>query len=193
MYAETDRLILREPVLGDTAGALGFLSDPEVMRWTHLGPDPYDEAQARRWIEDVIFHNRFVPRSSHNMVIVERQTGQIVGWIGIGNPDVPEIGNLDFGYALRRDRWGRGYMTEALVALLDFAFTEMRATIIFGECEAVNAGSYRVMEKAGMKPDCHYPEARKGLAEPRDMLRYTLSREQWMAYKVNPIVHQGVG
>src|SRR5690348_13507308 len=104
MYAETEHLVIRDPLLPDWQGALNFLADPEVMRWIHLGPKPFNAEQAQRWIDDLIHYNNQQPRDSHNCLIVERDTDQIVGWIGIGKPSPHriEIGDLDFGYALAR-------------------------------------------------------------------------------------------
>lgn len=175
MNVQTERLIIREPVADDWRGAMCFLADAEVMRWIHLGPEPFTEAQARQWISDLVFHNRQQPRSAHNSLMVERETGQIIGWIGFGKPSHDGIGDLDFGYALARGYWGKGYMTEALNALLHFAFTELNAQSVFGECEVMNIGSSRVMEKAGMQRD-------KQVTDPEDsheMFRYLITKDQW--------------
>jgi RimJ/RimL family protein N-acetyltransferase len=176
MNLETTRLLIHDPVASDWRGVLKFLTDPEVMRWIHLGPKPFNEAQTKQWIADLIYHNSHQPRFSHNSLIVERETGQIIGWIGIGVPSHDGIGDLDFGYAMARDYWGKGYMTEALKALLAFAFTELGASSVFGECEVANIGSFCVMEKAGMRLDKRYTD----LEDSSEMFRYTLTKEQWL-------------
>jgi RimJ/RimL family protein N-acetyltransferase len=147
------------------------------MRWIHLGLEPYTEAQAQQWIADLIFHNSQQPRFSHNSLIVERETGQIIGWIGIGKPSHDEFGDLDFGYALAKDYWNKGYMTEAVKALLGFAFRELGANTVFAECEAAHTGSFRVMEKAWMRRDKRYIDPE----DSSEMFRYTITKQQWLA------------
>lgn len=181
MQFHTERLLIRDPILDDWEEVHLFLSDPEVMRWTYLGPQPYTPAQSRLWIESHIYHNNAVPRFSHNSVLVERQSGQILGWIGIGEPNDTTLGDLDFGYALTRLYWGKGYMTEALKGVLKFAFEQLEANVVFGECKTVNTGSYRVMEKAGMQRSHLFVETPHPLAEPIPYYHYTISRELWKA------------
>jgi RimJ/RimL family protein N-acetyltransferase len=177
MQFETERLRIRDPVATDLEGVHAFLSDPAVMRWTHLGPEPYTWAQSREWIEAQMDHNRAEPRFSHNSVIVERNSAQILGWIGIGAPADATWGDLDFGYALRRQSWGNGYMTEALRGVLLFAFEHMGATSVFGMCETANVGSARVMEKAGMQHIATCLERRFPLAEAVPMCVYQIARK----------------
>lgn len=183
MYAETPRLLIRDPVPEDWRGVYSFLSDAEVMRWIHLGPLPYTEAQCQRWIADLIDYNGEVPRQSHNCVIVNRATDRVIGWIGVGKPSPwrENVGDLDFGYALARDQWGKGYMTEVVGALLAFAFTELDAQRVFAVCEVVNPGSARVMEKNGMTRDDRFFDTEPGLTAPKEMFLYTISKDRWLA------------
>jgi RimJ/RimL family protein N-acetyltransferase len=87
---------------------------------------------------------------------VEKSTGRFVGWFHLrpgdgAGPDEPEL-----GYRLRREVWGRGYATEGSLALIDKAFTELRADRVYASTMAVNVASRRVMEKAGTgAPDSH--------------------------------------
>lgn len=181
MNFHTPRLWIRDPSLDDLAGVYPFLSDPQVMRSSHFGPEPYTWQQARAWLEEQIFHNQQNPRFSHNSLLIERQSQHILGTLGIGLPADTSFGDLDFGYSLRRDCWGRGYMTEALRGMLAFAFEHLGASTIFGECAAANAASSRVMAKAGMQPTSAYVEAHPVTAEPVAMLRYTITRQAWLS------------
>ncbi len=188
MYCETEHLLIRDPVLEDWRGAHSFLADPEVMRWIHLGPKPFNEEQSQKWIADLIFYNNQQPRDSHNCLIEERATHQIIGWIGIGKPSPHrlEIGDLDFGYALAQAHWGKGYMTGALQAVLAFAFKELDANRVFAICEIQNRGSFRVMEKAGMKRQQQFIEYDADKARDKTMFLYTLSKVEWQINTLPP-------
>lgn len=186
MIFQTSRLLVRDPDLADWTGVHTFLSDPRVMRWIHLGPDPYTAEQTQAWIREIMVHNQTVPRTSHNSVILEIETGSAIGWIGIGKPSHPEYGDLDFGYALRQDRWGLGYMTEVVMGLLDFAFSSLNGSVVYAECETANIGSYRVMEKAGMTRIETFNAFYEPHEQPLEVYRYAISRESWTRARTAP-------
>lgn len=181
MRLQTQHLVIREPVESDWRGAHTFLSDADVMRGIHLGPEPYTESQSRRWIDDAIFHNNQHPRLSHHCIIVKRATQQAIGWIRIGQPSPHRagIGDLDFGYALAQPEWGKGYMSEAVKALLVFAFLEMKARTLFAICESQNRGSAHVLRKAGLLHTDTFMDHDNSREDPLEMLLFTLSKEQW--------------
>jgi ribosomal-protein-alanine N-acetyltransferase len=181
MNLETERLLIREPQPDDWRGAMSFLADAAVMRRIHMGPDPYTDEQARQWIADLIFHNSQRPRFSHNSLIVERESEQIVGWIGFGKPSTPDIADLDFGYALAQSGWGKGYMTEALRAIFSFIFGELDANSVYAICEVDNPGSSRVMEKAGMRRVLRYLDPDDLPDKQTEMYRYLITKADWLA------------
>lgn len=149
MVAETERLIIRDFEESDWRAVHVFRSDPEVARYMDFVPET--EEQAQEFVKNCIFHNQQEPRFSHNCAIVLKDTQQVIGWIGFGHPSDKSKGDRDFGYALNRAFWNRGYMTEALRAVLAYCFEVEGVQSVFGECYAANAASARVMEKVGMR------------------------------------------
>jgi RimJ/RimL family protein N-acetyltransferase len=113
---ETERLVLRRPTPADVEAPPSWLSDPEVMGWLG-GIDPPQEV-VRRWLDD---WERF-PAGKH---LVETRAGELVGRVGFNffDPDtwqrapdgVPEL-----GWAVAREHWGRGYATEAALAIREW-------------------------------------------------------------------------
>ena len=82
----------------------------------------------------------------------EREGSPLVGvaglaWVEGHGPDV------EAAYILRRDRWGRGYATEALRAVLEIGHEQLGMERIVALAYPENDASRRVMEKAGMRPD----------------------------------------
>src|SRR3546814_15002811 len=55
-----------------------------------------------------------------------------------------------FGYAMARDRWGRGHASRSLAALVDLALAQPGIWRAWAFCDVANPASARVMEKAGM-------------------------------------------
>ena len=150
-------------------------SDPVVTRYCEYMASSTPE-EARAWVQDTMVHNAMEPRFSYNLAIVRREDGCVMGWIGIGRAKDPTLGELSFGYALRPAFWGQGCMTEALTALLGFAYEELGAASIQGECAAENPASARVMEKAGLR----YIECRDE-DDGSQSLYYAATAEQWRA------------
>lgn len=174
MFAlETPRLLLRDLLPDDwtTMHLLG--SDGEVTRYCQYIAMETQE-QAREWVRETMVHNAAAPRFSYNLAIVRREDDAVLGWIGIGRADDQTLGELDFGYALRPAYWGQGYMNEALCALLSFCFWQLGAQSVYGECDARNPASARVMEKAGL----HLVRRSQG-ADGSESLLYAATAAAW--------------
>jgi putative acetyltransferase len=89
---------------------------------------------------------------------------------------------MEVGYSLAEDCWGKGYMTEACNAVVDFAFREFDLVVI-GICTGPeNVRSQRVIEKCGFVFE---GRQRKGYhifdGTDRDNMVYSMTREEWEA------------
>ena len=62
-----------------------------------------------------------------------------------------EAFTADLGYAIGRAFWGKGYMTEAVHALIEWALAQDSIFRVWAECDVANTASARVLEKAGMQ------------------------------------------
>jgi RimJ/RimL family protein N-acetyltransferase len=92
-------------------------------------------------------------------VIAEKSTGLAVGTIGFfGPPD--ETGQVMVGYGLVPSARGRGYATEALKSLVDYAFAEPSVHRIVADPLRDNRASHNVLEKAGFVHTHSTDEAR---------------------------------
>ena len=175
----TPRLMLRDFEEEDWVELYAFRSDPEVARY--MGWEPETPEQTRAWVLATIPHNQARPRLSYNLSIVRRSDRRIIGWIGIGIPSRQSTyeREYDFGYALAKAYWGQGYMSEALRALLQFAFEELRAERVFGECDARNVASARVMEKAGMHLEARFRHRYASAGDEEDNYRFAIHDYEW--------------
>jgi [ribosomal protein S5]-alanine N-acetyltransferase len=55
----------------------------------------------------------------------------------------------ELGYCLRSPFWRRGYMGEALAALIDYAFATLKLRRLEADVDPGNAGSVRLLERMG--------------------------------------------
>ena len=146
---ETDRLQLRDFVPLDWDAINMLLSDAEVTRYMHFAY--WNEEKRRAWFEECIAISQQPDPDVYNWAISLKDTGKIIGWLGIGSAGHPTMEReRDFGYVLNRHFWGQGYMTEAVRVVLAYEFEMLGTLRIFATCETANIGSARVMEKAGM-------------------------------------------
>lgn len=139
----TERLTARIPRREDaTAVFSAYASDPQATRY--LTWKPYAEIaplaefldnQSARWTG---------PDRQCNYMLCLKGTDIPVGSISV-NLAVP--GQALFGYVLGPAHWGRGYMTEALRALLDWTDAQPKIFRAWAFCDVDNPASARVMEK----------------------------------------------
>ncbi len=151
----TVRLRIREHQADDVAALQRIAGDPEVVAYVPFGPNEIADTQAH--LERVMRAARAVPRRSYELALADRGTGELVGAVGLGK-ETDAGRDASLGYILRRDRWGRGLVTEAASAMLDFGFGRLGLHRIWATCDVRNVGSQRVLEKLGMTREAHLRE-----------------------------------
>ena len=186
VFLETDRLTLRRFTAADADLIVELDSDPAVRRYVQLNPTTRDEAAGEILPAWLRYYQRYPGYGF--WAAIERATGEFLGWFHLrpgltgGREDEPEL-----GYRLRRAAWGRGYATEGSIALIEKAFTELGARLVWAETMTVNTGSRRVMEKAGLRfaGTIHQDWPEKLPGDEEGDVRYEITREEWEA------VHSG--
>jgi RimJ/RimL family protein N-acetyltransferase len=178
----TERLILRRFTPDDLDLLVELDSDPEVMRYLTNGkPTPY--ATVRDEILPKII-NGYASRPRHGKyATLDRASGRFLGWHSLAFPASGDASQAELGYRLRRAAWGHGDATEGARALVVDAFTTRGLRRVYAETMAVNAGSRRVMEKAGLRYvrtfqlefDDPIPGTELGEVE------YAITREEWLS------------
>ena len=144
---ETERLIMR-PFKHDDAKEVFecWESDPEVakyMFWTSHN----DLNKTKEWIA---FELGQIDKDDwYRFALVLKDTGELIGTTLIYFED--EVNCWEIGYNLGRKYWGKGYTTEAVRKLIEFAKEELGITEIVGRYAKENPKSGKVMEKVGFK------------------------------------------
>ena len=141
---ETDRLILRMWERRDAAQLYEYAMDPDVG--PNAGWKPHANVGESRMIIDTLF------RVNETWAIVEKESGKVVGSIGF-EPDKyrPGVSSREMGYSLAKDCWGKGYMTEAVARLIQYAFETLKLQVLMIRTSETNLRSQRVIEKSGFK------------------------------------------
>ncbi|PWC53238.1 GNAT family N-acetyltransferase [Azospirillum sp. TSO22-1] len=143
----TDRLTLRA-VTPDDAGIFhAILSVPEVTRFSNW-PDAPTEEQAAAMVREMA--GKFAAGSGCSWIIVERPTGDAIGAVRF-NYVIPPWKCGGIGYELHPRAWGRGFMTEALRAVVGCGHRVFGLNRIEAWTLAGNGASDRVLEKVGFR------------------------------------------
>jgi RimJ/RimL family protein N-acetyltransferase len=142
---ETRRLWLRWPRMTDAAAIEGYCAKWEVARWTARIPHPYPKGSAERFI----YAAREANSGGRDMTLVLAPLRQPAKAVGAVSLERRGSDRLELGYALAPEVWGRGFATEAVVAMIEAAMALTEVAEIVASVQIGNAASRRVLEKAG--------------------------------------------
>lgn len=194
---ETERLVLRAWKTDDRAeseSVFRYASDPEIG--PRCGWPPHTS------VEDSMSVINNVLAVDGNWAITIKDCGEPVGSIALkpvshytADPIAADAGleakhggalhnAKELGYWIGRPFWGKGYMPEALNAVLAFAFGTLHADAVWGGHYVANPQSGRVMEKCGMTAVCttkrdYFPL----IDEYHDGVVRLITATQWCAAK----------
>ena len=144
---ETPRLRLRPFVLADAARVQVLAGDARVADTTLNLPHPYPDGVAEKWIGT---HAGLAEEGTHYVwAICEKASSELTGSISMSVAQKHSRGTL--GYWLGVPFWDKGFMTEATGAVQDWGFGILNLHRVEASCYTRNPGSYRVMEKCGMR------------------------------------------
>jgi RimJ/RimL family protein N-acetyltransferase len=145
---ETDRLRLRRSRPDDAEAISRYRSDPEVNR--QQGWERTDAEGVRRDIEEMAARAPGEGGGWVQFTVEERDGGRLVGDVGLSPAD-GEPGVIKVGYTIDPAFQRRGYATEAVRALVDYALGTLGAEVVRAYASADNAASIRVAERVGMR------------------------------------------
>lgn len=175
---ESARLVLRGLTPDDVPWYLRHFSQPEIVSGQGYAA-PADlaaaEAELRRFVLDL-----FDARAGFRWGIATRDDPELIGSAGLYRWVDTPASQAEVGYDLAPSAWGRGYMHEALGAILDFAFGRMGLERVEALVLATNDRSQRVLERLGFLREALLPEhGEDEHGVMRDEYRFGLARDAW--------------
>jgi len=141
----TSRLRLRPFADGDADALFALQSDPYVLRYWDSSPWT-DRARADTFLEDC--RQMAEDGTGARLVIERRPDGAFLGWCSFARW-TPAFRSASIGYVLDDAVWGNGYATEAVRALLAWAFETLDLNRVQAEVDTRNPASAHVLEKLG--------------------------------------------
>jgi len=174
---ESERLIYRKFRYDDFPVVFDWLGNLENMKY-RMG-EPRNESEVRGYLDWAISNSEAEKRDSYEFAVVLKSDDSLIGSATLIHlPDDPEI-----GWTLHRNYWRQGYGTEIGNTLLKLGFDILNLRRIIAACNAGNIGSYRIMEKIGMRREAHFIKAQQGNSaldyEWCDRFQYAVLQEEW--------------
>ena len=168
----TERLVRRRSRPEENEAISAYRSDPDVYRYQ--GWERIDPERIRAQIEEMAGRAPGEPGGWVQLSVEERESGRLVGDVGLSPAEEPGV--IEVGYTIAPAYQGRGYGTEAVGALIAYAFDTLGADIVRAYASAENLPSIRLAERVGMRLAERF-ERRHG-DEVWSGVRYEVRREE---------------
>ena len=173
---ETERLILRRFTIGDVDSMFNnWASDDEIckyMRWTRHENKEETKEIIDSWIDS------YSKKSFYQWAITLKGNDEPIGAIGLFVVNEFDLCG-DVGYCISKKSWGQGIATEALSAVLNFAFEIVGFNRIETYHSINNPASGRVMQKSGMVFEGLARQKYKSICGFEDSNMYSILKEDY--------------
>ena len=172
----TQRVVLRWISEDDVDSLYEIFSDPQVMRYWSTVPlrNRKAAAELQREIAEGNWREQMFKWG-----LALRDSNTVIGTTTLFNLNL-DNGRAELGYAMARAYWGKGYMNEALKALVSHAFDVMTLRRLEADVDPRNTASIRTLERLGFQREGFLRERWDVNGEIQDALFYGLLRREWL-------------
>lgn len=143
---ETDRLILRKITANDACDMYEYACRPETSKY--LLWSPHTSVSATKNVIEAM-KNDYAAERFFDFAIIFKENSKMIGTVGFTSYDEKNQ-CAEAGYVISPDYWYKGIASEALAAILNFAFCELGINRVEARYMVENINSRRVMEKCQM-------------------------------------------
>ena len=171
------RVALRAIRPGDVPDLFAVFSDPAVMRYwdglpmAHIG-------EAADYLADI--DDSFRTRTLFQWAVAEPTTDRLLGTCTLLHLNATHR-RAEIGFALAQAHWGKGMATEAVSALIGFAFDQLDLHRLEADADPRNDRSLRLLEKLGFRREGYLRERYHVGNELQDAVLLGLLRSEWRA------------
>ncbi len=143
----TKRLILRPYRIDDAPRIEKLVSEKDIAKSTLNIPHPYPENSAKDFVTFALDMEKQGKMLS--FAIIEKDENVLIGSVSFNLKKDFDRGEL--GYWIGKPYWNKGYGSEAAKALIRYGFGTLGLNRIYAAAFEQNPGSWRLMEKIGLK------------------------------------------
>ncbi len=144
----TDRLLIEPLAMKHWQAYAASWADPRMTQY--ISPEPRSRQES--WMKFMQGAGMWPVLGYGYLAFCDRLSGAYLGLGGLGQFErgIPGlVGHVEAGWALGHDAWGKGYATEAMTAILDWADANLSASEIRCIIDIQNTASMRVGAKLG--------------------------------------------
>ena len=173
---ESERLLFRKLTDADAPEILALRGKPETMRFI---PRPLltDIGSALAHIKTI--NDKIEENLDINWAVTEKDNDKCIGIMGFYRTE-PEHFRTEIGYIILPQYWGKGYVTEAVQTLLDFAFNSLNLHSVGAVIDSRHKASERVLQKNGFTKEAHFVENFYYNNEFTDTVIYSLLKRNFI-------------
>ena len=176
---ESERLIYRKFKYEDLSIIFDMLGNAENMKYRT--EEPKNEAEVHAYLSWAITSAEAEECKNFKYAVVLKSDNSLIGSCEIYNI----TDSAELAWELHRDYWQKGYGTEIGKTLLKFGFETLNIHRIIADCQTQNHGSYKIMERIGMRREAHFIKSKRGNStfnyEWCDRFQYAILQEEWKA------------
>lgn len=166
----TERLMLRQVAASDAPEMFYLRSHPELMKYI-CKPKPRDMDDILQFIQNV--RDMIAANDGVAWAMTMKGDNKLIGHISF-HVLMKEHYRAEVGYILHHDQHGKGYMDEALKAILDYGFNKMGLHSVEANVSPENTASRRLLERNGFVQEAHFRENYYWEGEFLDSVIYSL-------------------
>lgn len=182
MIFETKRLIARRFDPRDLDAFVAMRADPEVAKYQNW--DGFQRKDGIAFLASIAPLNPGDP-GWFQFALEDKAGGGFAGDCGLRIVET-DIRLAQIGYTIAPSRWGNGLATEAVSALIAYAFGNFDIHRITASVDPQNLASCRVLEKVGFRREALFRQSEWFKGEWADDAIYAMLRSEWSTSKTTP-------
>ena len=178
MYAHgcsTERLLIRKLEESDIEFWTEFFINNDSLPYLGIDLNKSPQESAKEWI--LFQHKRYKENRYGHHALIEKESERFVGMCGLLTQNVEEKQEIEIGYSLLPEFWGKGYATEAAHFFRNFGFKHKNLDSIISIIDIRNIASQKVAVKNGMKI------SRQIKYHNLDVYIYQITKSEWLLQK----------
>jgi ribosomal-protein-alanine N-acetyltransferase len=177
---ETDRLIIRDHIHDDLESLHNLISNDEVMYYLpEIKIKSIEESKVN--LDEAISESKKENKRIKYYFVILDKKHNFIGEIGytVQNCNFENEKIVHLGYFIHKEYWGKGITTEAVKAIIEYAFSEGNVHKIETGCLKDNVASEKIMLKCGFTREALKKDHVFHDGKWRDRVEYGLLKNEY--------------
>lgn len=173
---KTKRLYIRRFKESDAQIFTAYRADSEIARYQNW--KDVTEARAREFIQELACLEPGTPGTWFQFAIELRETQTLIGDIGL-HTFQKDAQQGEIGYTMASMHQHKGYVTEAVFAVLDYCFNRLNLHRITATTDTRNQPSIQLLERLRFRREAHFIQSYREDNKWTDEYLYAILRQDW--------------